>query len=65
MLFWFYFLLASCLLSAAGSAVYSPPRYQGMYGQGINLPLTRVRRPRPQVDGGVLTSDVSITNSHE
>ena len=62
LLFWFYFLLASCLLSAAGSAVYSPPRYQGMYGQGINLPLTRVRRP---MDGGVLTSDVSITNSHE
>jgi hypothetical protein len=59
----FYLLLVSCLLGAAGSAVYSPPHYAGTSGQGINLPLTRVCRQKPH--GGVLASDVSMINSRE
>lgn len=64
LLSWLCVLLASCLIHAAGSAVdFSTPYAQDF--QGINLLLTRVRRPKPQLHAGVLTSNVSISNSHD
>jgi hypothetical protein len=60
-----YILLAGYFLGAAGSAISSPPHSERTYGRGINLPLTRIRLPRPQAHNGVLSNDMSLTNSRE
>jgi hypothetical protein len=59
-----YPMLAGCLLFAAGSARYSPAHFNDMHGRGMNLPLTRVRRQKPQIYDTV-SGDVSVTNIHE
>jgi hypothetical protein len=60
-----YILLAGYIFGAAGSAVFSPSHYERAYARGINLPLARVPRSRPQVYDGIFTSQMSLINSRE